>query len=137
MNIIICIDNNNGMLFNNRRQSQDKVLRQKIFEIAGNNKLYMNNYSYKQFSDIENIKIHIDEDYLEKAEKNDFCFVENQSVQPFINQCNKIYVFKWNRNYPYDVKLDIDLSDFRLIYAEDFKGSSHEKITLEVYLNED
>ena len=27
MNIIICLDDNNGMMFNKRRQSQDRILR--------------------------------------------------------------------------------------------------------------
>ena len=36
MNIIICIDKSKGMMFNNRRQSQDAVLREKFMSICSN-----------------------------------------------------------------------------------------------------
>ena len=31
MIIMVCVDDNNGMMFNKRRQSQDRVLRQRMF----------------------------------------------------------------------------------------------------------
>ena len=39
MNIIVCLDDKNGMMFNKRRQSQDRVLRQRMLELAGEKKL--------------------------------------------------------------------------------------------------
>ena len=49
MKIIVCVDNQNGMMFNHRRQSQDRVLRKRIMELTGGKKLWMNAYSQKQF----------------------------------------------------------------------------------------
>ena len=49
MKIIVCVDNQNGMMFNHRRQSQDRVLRKRILELTGGEKLWMNAYSQKQF----------------------------------------------------------------------------------------
>ena len=46
MNIIICLDDNNGMMFNKRRQSQDRILRADLKEFIKDKDLYMNNYSY-------------------------------------------------------------------------------------------
>ena len=37
MKIIVCVDNQNGMMFNHRRQSQDCVLRKRILELTGGN----------------------------------------------------------------------------------------------------
>ena len=34
MIIILCLDNNNGMMFNDRRQSQDRGLREYIAEMT-------------------------------------------------------------------------------------------------------
>lgn len=34
MNIIVCLDDKNGMMFNKRRQSQDKILRNSIKDIV-------------------------------------------------------------------------------------------------------
>ena len=39
MIIMVCVDDNNGMMFNKRRQSQDRVLRQRMLELAGEKKL--------------------------------------------------------------------------------------------------
>ena len=39
MIVIVCVDDNNGMMFNKRRQSQDRVLRQRMLELAGEKKL--------------------------------------------------------------------------------------------------
>ena len=50
MNVIICLDQNNGMLFNNRRQSGDRIVRKNILEYINGAKLYMDEYSFKQFS---------------------------------------------------------------------------------------
>ena len=41
MIIMVCVDDNNGMMFNKRRQSQDRVLRQRMLELAGEKKLWM------------------------------------------------------------------------------------------------
>lgn len=49
MKIIVCVDNQNGMMFNHRRQSQDRVLKKRILELTGGKKLWMNAYSQKQF----------------------------------------------------------------------------------------
>ena len=38
MKIIVCVDNQNGMMFNHRRQSQDRVLRKRILELTGGKK---------------------------------------------------------------------------------------------------
>ena len=35
MIVMVCVDDKNGMMFNKRRQSQDRVLRQHMLELAG------------------------------------------------------------------------------------------------------
>lgn len=124
MKIIACVDNQLGLMFHNRRQSQDRVAREKIKEITHN--LCMNEYSYRLYQDVfENAQIkEIDEDYY---------LVENISVKEFQNQIEEIILIYWNRDYPADFYLDIDLSLFQCVYEEDFEGSSHEKITLRKY----
>ena len=46
----------------------------------------------------------------------------------------KLIVFKWNRVYPKDFEFEIDLSKWKLEESSEFKGSSHDKITMEVYV---
>ena len=75
---IICVDDNLGMMFNNRRQSQDKILRKRILEISTNSRLLMNSYSIKQFDEEDRDKIITDEDFAKNAQKGD---IETQPVR--------------------------------------------------------
>ena len=45
MILIACVDVNNGMLFNNGRQSRDKVLMEHIIELVSNKRLWINSFS--------------------------------------------------------------------------------------------
>lgn len=132
MKIIVCIDKNGGMAFNKRRQSQDKILRERILRITSGSKLLMNDYSYKLYG--FNSQIVSDNKFLENSTNDDFCFVEDVDVYPYENKINKIILYHWNRSYPSDLKFKISLEKgWKLISREDFKGSSHEKITEEIY----
>ncbi len=131
MNVIVCLDKNNGMMFMGKRQSQDRVLREKILEITNGSRLLMNSYSAKQFENLENILV--DEDFLINANQGDFCFVENKAVST--ENVESFYVFNWNRKYPGDLFFDVDLKaeGFKKVKKEEFQGNSHDKITLEIY----
>ena len=132
MKIAICIDKSGGILFNNRRLSQDSVLREQLLEIVGSDKLYLNEYSAKQFEDKS--KLEINENFLDAATDDDLCFVENVEVD--IAKVSQVYLFHWNRAYPSDTYFEFDAkaSGFKKIKTKEFVGSSHKKITLEVYV---
>ena len=131
LKIAICIEKSGGILFGGKRLSQDSVLRNKLIELVGDGKLYMNEYSAKQFD--SNDKLQVCEDFLLSAGENDICFIENTEVS--LNDVSKIFLFNWNRDYPADTYFEFEPkeSDFKRIKKEDFVGSSHKKITLEVY----
>ena len=131
MNIIVCVDKSNGMMFNNRRQSQDKELITKVMEISSDARLFMNEYSLSMFSEQENITTC--KDFLLQAQAGDFCFIENDDIPS--ENIEDIYIFNWNRDYPADTyfTFDLKLNGFKRIKKEDFVGYSHKKITLEVY----
>lgn len=136
MIVIICTDNRNGMMFNHRRQSQDQVLRQDIIQEVGDSRIWMNSYSYRQFSDATLSNAMIDDDFLNKAGPKDFCFIEEIDLTPYIHLVKQIICYQWNRNYPADFYFNVDLSKWKMISKEEFVGSSHDKITKEVYSNE-
>ena len=142
MKIIVCVDNQNGMMFNHRRQSQDRVLRKRILELTGGKKLWMNAYSQKQFLQVngnmskeqeQSGQIQADEAFLEKAGPGEYCFVENKDVVPYESRIEEVILCHWNRDYPADVFFEVDLSKWRLEEKKDFSGYSHEKITKEIY----
>ncbi len=133
MIVIVCIDDNGGMMFNNRRQSKDAKLIEKIIEIAKDSKLWLDKYSYELFEKSNALNINIEDSFLTKASSDDFCFVENTALSPFEKLIDRLIVFRWNRSYPYDREIDIDISKWQLIDSKEFAGNSHPKITMEVY----
>lgn len=143
MKVIVCVDEKNGMLFNKRRQSQDRVLRADLQKITAGERLWMNAYSARQFQEKTaggNAdqpvpgEIMIAEDFLEKAGEDDFCFVEDQMLAPWQTKIQEVILYHWNRSYPADFYLDLDLSRWSMTDAEEFQGYSHEKITREHYV---
>lgn len=131
MNIIVCIDKNGGMMFMGKRQSQDRILREKVLGISSGSRLLMNSYSAKQFENSESIII--DDDFLNNACQGDFCFVEDKEISS--ENVESFYIFNWNRKYPGDLFFSVDLKaeGFKKIKKEEFPGNSHDKITLEIY----
>ena len=134
MNIIICVDDNMGMMFNNRRQSQDRALRERILEITKGKNLYMNGYSASQFTEGSNIIV--DDNFLDKAQQGDFCFVENSDIRVYNSKIEKLIIYKWNRNYPSDFQFQLTLDDFCLESTFEFQGYSHKVITEEIWKND-
>ena len=134
MIVIVAIDDKAGMMFNKRRQSQDKVLRDKVLQLTQGSVLWMNAYTAKQFDGITE-GIQIDEMFLQKASKGEFCFVENEKLESVACQIEKMVIFKWNRRYPGDFFLDVTPDKCGLVctHTEEFEGSSHEKITMEIW----
>ena len=139
MNIITVIDDGGGLMFNHRRQSQDRALRERVLALSDGSRLWMNAYTRRQFADTESGSISVDEDFLQKAPDGDFCFVENVPLLPVVERVERVILFRWNRAYPSDVKLDLDLSapPWNLAETVEFPGFSHEKITQEVYVREE
>lgn len=133
MNIIACVDDDMGMLFNKRRVSRDQKVIEKIIEIAAGKKIWMSDYSLHLFEQIENSNAVAEDMYLDKAESDEYCFVEKENVSNYKDEINKIILFRWNRSYPSDRKFDIDLTKWNLEDSIEFKGNSHECITMEVY----
>lgn len=133
MNIIACVDDDMGMLFNKRRVSRDQNVIEKIIEIADGKKIWMSDYSLPLFEQIENSNAVADDMYLDKAESDEYCFVEKENISNYKDEINKIILFRWNRCYPSDHKFDIDLTKWNLEDSIEFKGNSHECITMEVY----
>ena len=100
---ITIVDKNLGLTLNNRPLSRDK-------------KLY---------------------EYIDQKIKNDtnnqYILIENDTINNVINDIDLLYLFNWNRKYPHDTKLQINFDEFKLIAKDEFKGNSHDKISLMVY----
>lgn len=136
MILIACVDDNGGLAFNHRRQSTDRIVRERILELTKDSKLWMNHYSFKQFEEYDAGQINVCEEFLDEAASGEYCFIEDVPVDQYATWVERIIVFKWNRNYPHDLELDIDMNgpEWHLERTEEFAGNSHEKITMEEYI---
>ena len=134
MHIIVCVDDNGGMLFNSRRQSRDRVLIEDVLSSLGDKKIRISSFSRILFEKFEDRCV-VDEDFLENALSEDVCFVENFDIAPYLDSIDKITVYRWNRRYPGDFFFDVDLEKegFSKKSCYDFEGYSHEKITREIF----
>ena len=71
----------------------DRIVRKNILEYINGAKLYMDEYSFKQFSEEKADNIIVDNN-LENATEHDFCFVERQEVR--IEEINKLRSYRLN-----------------------------------------
>lgn len=129
---VVCLDDNNGMTFNHRRQSRDRVLIENLLTLCGDRVIHMNEYSRTLFTDNTD-RIAVSEDYLEQAGEEDICFVETDDLTPYADRLTGVIVYRWNRKYPFSTTFAIDLSAFTLQSTVEFQGSSHDNITREEY----
>lgn len=132
MRVILILDYKNGMLFNHRRQSKDLAISKKIEKLLSGGKLFMNPYSKELFQNTD-IRLVVDDDFLHKAGKEDYCFVEDKGLLDVKNDIDEFVIFRWNRQYPSDLSLDVlpEESGMTCIYSEEFAGRSHDRITME------
>ena len=131
--VIVCLDNNKGMLFNNRRQSRDS----KVFEDISSylqGELLIDKFSEKLIASSK-IPYKIFEKGVTKCEANSILFIENQKIEDLLSQISQVIVYWWNRDYPSDFIFDVDLKakGFKSVSISEFEGSSHEKITREIF----
>lgn len=132
MTVFVCVDDNRGMLFNGRRLSRDKAVIEDMLAFAGAEKIRVNSYSEKLFAGMEE-RI-VTEGDPGTAEQGNYYFMENNLPDFPKNKIRTLVVYCWNRAYPADTWLDVDLErDWEVLESKDFAGNSHEKITRIVY----
>lgn len=133
MIVIVCLDDRKGMMFNHRRQSRDQAVAERIRKICRGKKLWMSPYSAQLYGSLKGMELAVNPDFLSLAGSGEFCLAESEELVPFVKKIEYIIVFWWNRTYPADFYLDLDLSRWERKGRHEFLGTSHEKITEEIY----
>ena len=134
MKIIICLDNRGGISFNGRRLSRDRRLTEDIAVLTGG-ALRISPYSLPLFPE-DIFELTVGDDYLEGAGDGEYCFVELEAFSRYLPRIEEIVVYCWNRDYPSDVGMDFVPYEygFHLSESAEFKGSSHDRITKEIFV---
>ena len=131
MKLIVCLDDKNGMLFNHRRQSRDRVLIENLERLVDGETLYLMPYSESLFLN-RRLCYRVTEDPFTDV-GDAYCFLETVDPAPYKDMIPEIVMYRWNRHYPSDLWFTLNLEDYYLTERVDFVGSSHEKITREVW----
>lgn len=134
MNLIFCLDNSQGMMFNQRRQSRDKEVSQDILRLAGEHKIWMLPYSATIFPK-KCPQILLSEFPWDHAMEDEYCYIESVDPNTILDKkVKKLIVYFWNRDYPGDLFCNIDFSAFLCVDELKFAGFSHEKITRKIFV---
>ena len=131
MKLIICLDERCGMAFNGRRQSRDRVLIADLAHHVGTSPLYVTPYSAALLADAIP-DLHVAEDPQSAATPDAWCFLETLAPDP-TRLPDTLLIYRWNRHYPADLAFSLPMDGYRLAETSDFIGSSHKKITKEVW----
>ena len=129
MTVYACADNNMGVAFNGRRQSRDGAVVEKIWEMSGG-RVIMSSYSARLFAQYG---VKAAEGCMDTAGDDCHYFSELENLKRYGDRISRLVIFRWNRNYPYDVVLGVELDKFSLIEREEISGRSHPKIDCEVW----
>lgn len=140
MNVIICLDDKNGVSFNHRRQSRDRAVTEDILKMAQGHRIFIRPDSSILFEEFcaekdnsEKAEVIVeDEDLFINAAAEDYIFLECADVNMLPQEMHQLIIYRWNRVYPADIHFAIPEA-CRQTETMDFPGYSHEKITREIY----
>lgn len=125
MTLVLWVGKNGEMMFNHRRCSRDQAVIADILTLFNPAEICVSAYSAPLFADARVIT-----DIT--AVKDDALFLEDLPLHPALEKAQKLIVYRFDRTYPADVRLEIPKS-FSLAETSIFAGLSHDKITREVY----
>jgi hypothetical protein len=133
MTLIVAVDSKGGLLFCGRRQSQDRLLRERILEKTAGGRLLVSPYTAKQFSNPAPLTVAVDP--LKEGKEGDFVFLENTPLS--YSGVKRVLVYRWGRHYPADLFLSPTPEEMgmRLVETRDLSGFSHHVITEEIWEN--
>ncbi len=128
MNLIVCLDERLGMMFNKRRQSSDRGQVADMKELLFGEPLSVSPYTAKLLLE-SGIELSVSET---PEKQSGYVFIEDTEL-PNIDKVQKLIIYRWGRRYPSDKRFTLDINEFRLVESREFCGTSHDKITREIY----
>lgn len=132
MTLIVCVDDNFGLMFNKRRQSRDSAVLEDIKNCFAGEKICISPYSEKLFNEAR-----VDYTVCDNFTNcNGICFVEDKYNPDLLSISDEVILYHWGKAYPADVKFDTALlgADFALAEQTVIKGTSHTEIKKERYV---
>lgn len=133
MKAFICIASNNGISLNGKNVSKDAIVVEKILQIVKNHPLvFLRDIPCRKKT--KNISLIQELAALKEKHAGEitYCYINGVDIKPIIGQIDTIYLIHWNEEYPADVFFHKEwLDNYHLESTDNFKGESHERITIE------
>lgn len=139
MKIIVIQSQDNGVFYNNQRQSTDININIDIAKKvkSANANLHLSAYSKSLFENFPDLSIKlIDEDTdVTSIAKNDYVLIEDLNPQEYIKNASGLIVYTFDKAYPADRFFNYELikTQFSSIKTDSFSGFSHNKINVEIF----
>lgn len=131
MKVMVCLDDNGGMMFNHRRLSRDRYLYEDVIHDFGSENIVIKPQSAGLFAawDVSCI------DDLPRGDIKPYQWIEDDDLAAFQNDISEVVVYYWHRIYPSDLKIALDFQDgsWKKIAEKEFPGYSHDKISRAIY----
>lgn len=133
LTIAVVLDKKEGMMIFGKRQSRDRVMIAEFVDSMGDKPIFISPFSKVIFEPHENVNI-VENPFLESIDGG-ACFIENFALTPYLDMIETLIIYRWNELYPSDVKFDVEVDEagFDLDSVYEFSGSSHDRITKEIY----
>lgn len=112
MKLIICVDVDNGMTFNDRRQSRDREVIKDIVRYVGDGRIIISEYSEKLF---ESVKANVVVSRFKQEDMNDIIFYADKNENGINDDNLKHKNYKNDKNDKTDIIDKTDEQDFYFI----------------------
>lgn len=132
LTVIVTVDERGGRAFLGKRLSRDAAVCEDVLCSLDGRRLVVTPKSAPLFCGAD---VSVREDLFCGAAQGEVFFSEFEPLLPVGEKITTLVVYRWNRRYPSDLKLDLDPEACGLhrIGVREFVGTSHEKITREEY----
>lgn len=132
MTVICAVDDDMGLSFNGRRQSRDRAVTERICELCREMPVHTTASGARLLP--EGTEVYLSEDPLRDTPEGEGCFIETMDPAEAADRVERVILFRWNRHYPADVRFTLPLEDMTLLSRVEYPGSSHERLTEEVWV---
>lgn len=131
MKVIVCLDDQNGMMFNHRRLSRDRYIYEDAINQFGKENIVVKPQTAMLFGAEDMIC----RDDLPCTSLEQYQWIEDDDLASFQDDIIEVVAYYWHRLYPSDLKLALDFHDgsWKIVDQKDFPGYSHDVITRIIY----
>jgi len=134
--VIVIVDDRMGTEYNRRPLSRDRKLIRDLLFLTGPAPLYADARLLSLFPENDRHSVRVSDDPFADAGPGEYVLAGGRPLSDIQDQIEELILYRWNRHYPSDKRLDLDPDAWTLMQYASFAGSSHPRISREIYKKE-